>query len=94
MKAVQLFSKEYLKQAENISADDCVRFLEDFRLIHEDQGKSKLISIKIPEQLLTVFRIKCRLYNVPYQSQIKKLMTAWLKTDSLPKNADTPSIMT
>jgi len=78
MKGVQYFSKEYLEQSRKLSPDEVVRFLEDFRLLFEHPGKSKLISIKIPEHLLAAFRRKCKLQNLRYQTQIKELMKEWL----------------
>ena len=41
--------------------------------------KVKKIRLKIPEDFLTVFRRKCELQNMRYQTQIKKLMEDWLK---------------
>ena len=77
---VQKFSDEYLERCREMSHDEIVRFLDDFRRIHGNRrGKSQLISIKIPEDLLSAFKAKARLCNVPYQTQIKKLMTRWLK---------------
>ncbi len=35
---------------------------------------SKLISLKVPENLLSVFRTKAAMTDTPYQTQIKKLM--------------------
>ena len=40
--------------------------------------KSKLISLKVPEDLLNVFKTKAALTNTPYQTQIKVLMKEWL----------------
>ncbi len=78
MKSVQFFSKEYLHHSKKLSPDEIARFLEDFRLMNERPEKSKLISIKIPQTLLAAFRHKCDLQNVPYQSQIKRLMKEWI----------------
>jgi predicted DNA binding CopG/RHH family protein len=82
-KAVQYFSDEYLLQCREMSHEDIVEFLEGFRELHagpgtEDRTKSKLISMKIPENLLAAFRTKAELEGVPYQAQIKKLMKQWL----------------
>ena len=79
MKAVQKFSDEYLERCSEMSADEIVRFLDDFRRIHGNKpGKSRLISMKVPEELLTAFKAKAKLENVRYQTQIKKLMRDWL----------------
>lgn len=80
MRHVQKFSDEYLERCREMSHDEIVRFLDDFRRIHGNtRTRSRLISIKVPEDLLAAFKAKARLCNVPYQTQIKKLMTAWLR---------------
>lgn len=79
MKTLQFFSSEYLQQCKSMRADEIVEFLENFRLLHAgDLGKSRLISVKIPERLLEAFKHKARRDGVPYQSKIKQLMHAWL----------------
>ena len=81
MRPVQKFSDEYLERCREMSHDEIVRFLDDFRKIHGNRRsrKSRLISIKVPEDLLDAFKAKARLSDVPYQTQIKKLMTEWVK---------------
>ncbi len=80
MKAVQKFSDEYLERCREMSHDDIVRFLDDFRRVHgTTRSESRLISMKVPVDLLAAFKANARLHNVPYQTQIKKLMVAWLK---------------
>ncbi len=79
MKAVQYFSDEYLERCRDMTADQVLRFLDDFRRLHgSGPVKSKLISIKVPEDLLNAFKARARMANTPYQTQIKKLMKAWL----------------
>jgi len=66
-----------------MSHDEIACFLDDFRRLHgKGRSPSRLISMKVPEDLLAAFRAKARLYNVPYQTQIKKLMTSWLKENA------------
>ena len=81
MRLVQKFSDEYLERCREMSHDEIVRFLDDFRKIHGNRRsrKSRLISIKVPEDLLDAFKAKAQLSDVPYQTQIKKLMTEWVK---------------
>jgi len=81
LKPVQYFSDEYLEQCKDAKPEAILEFLEGFRLMNSKPAKSKLISIKIPEVLLTSFRSKCELNNVRYQTQIKKLMEGWLRGD-------------
>lgn len=40
---------------------------------------SKLISLKVQEDLLTIFRNKCEIEGLRYQTQIKLLMSKWVK---------------
>lgn len=63
--------------------EQIVRFLEDFRALHgrrERSSKSRLISLKVPEPLLEAFKTKAGLSGIPYQTQIKRLMSAWLES--------------
>ena len=79
MKAVQYFSDEYLERCRDMTADQILRFLDDFRRLHGNKpARSKLISIKVPEDLLNAFKARARMANTPYQTQIKALMRAWL----------------
>ena len=79
MKTIQYFSDDHLKQCRELTTDQVLRFLDDFRRLHgRKPSPSKLISMKVPEDLLQAFRIKAGLNNTPYQTQIKTLMRAWL----------------
>ena len=79
MKALQTFSAEYLQRCRQMSHDEIAEFLDDFRRLHGTRpAQSRLISIKVPEDLLGAFKARARLENVPYQTQIKRLMRAWL----------------
>lgn len=83
MKTLQKFSPEYLELCKTMSPAQKIKFLEEFRLIHgrsHVKEKSRLISIKIPQDLLDTFRTKCQFQNIPYQTQIKILMREWLGT--------------
>lgn len=84
MKAVQKFSPEYLEQCKNMKPEQIVKFLDDFRKIHADRNisisksKTRLISMKVEEDLLSAFKARCQLLSIPYQTQIKKLMRKWI----------------
>jgi len=80
MKTVQYFNDEYLQQCREMTPDQIIRFLDDFRKLHaaETRSRSKLISIKIPENLLSAFKARASLAGTPYQTQIKTLMKAWV----------------
>ena len=75
---IQYFSEEYLDRCAQFSHDEIVAFVENFRLMLAPKAKSKLISLKIPEDLLLAFKAKSKLAGVPYQTQIKVLMKQWL----------------
>ena len=78
-KPVQYFSSEYLERCKEMTPDQIIRFLEDFRCLHgQKPAPSKLISMKVPEDLLQAFKRKAELSGQPYQTLIKKLMRRWL----------------
>lgn len=80
MKPVQYFSDEYLEHCKTLSPDQIVDFLEQFREIAHAgiRSPSRLISIKIPENLLCAFKFKAEASGQRYQSVIKDLMRQWL----------------
>lgn len=82
MKPVQYFSDEYLEQCRNATPQQIAEFLEQFRLMQAAVGntKSKLISLKVPQDLLQTFRARCELEGLKYQTQIKALMKNWLQS--------------
>jgi predicted DNA binding CopG/RHH family protein len=83
MKALQLFSDEYLQQCRILTPDQVIRFLDDFRRLHGKRpARSKLISMKVPEDLLNTFKAKAKMINMPYQTQIKTLMKEWVLDSS------------
>ena len=79
---VQYFSDTYLKQCRSMTLLHIVVFLDEFRQLNHPRRKvpSKAISIRVPEDLLAAFRRRCDAQDVPYQSQIKKLMSDWLSS--------------
>lgn len=82
MKPVQYFSDDYLAECRKFTPEQIVRFLDDFRQLHAHSdrasAKSKLISLKVPEDLLGAFKAKARLQGLRYQTHIKKLMLDWV----------------
>jgi len=80
MRSLQLFSDDYLAHSRKIPAEEVLQFLENFRLLCEPAGKSRLISIKIPEPLLAAFKLRCKAEGARYQTRIKELMRDWLET--------------
>jgi uncharacterized protein (DUF4415 family) len=76
---VQYFSAEYLERCKAMRPDEIAAYLEGFRLLHGGgRSASRLISLRVPEDLLETFKRRCRLEGVRYQTQIKRLMKDWL----------------
>ena len=72
MRPVQRFTDEYLATCWEMTPAQIIRFLEDFRRLHGGlRSPSRLISLKVPEDLLDAFRTKATLAGKPYQTQIK-----------------------
>lgn len=77
---VQYFSEEALAAGSKMSPEQVLRFLEDFRRLHAapKARRSRLISLRVPEDLLAAFKGKADLEGVSYQAQIKRLMSGWI----------------
>jgi predicted DNA binding CopG/RHH family protein len=87
------FYKEAAKNYKVSNPYDVANFLDNCRRIQSAalntslkkpiyKQPSKLISIKVPVDLLAAFKAKAKLENLRYQTQIKQLMTDWLNDDS------------
>lgn len=77
---LQTFTREYLKRCAEMTPDQVIEFLENYRLLVCNQKeKCQLISMKIEPSLLDAFKQKARLFNISYQTQIKALMRAWIE---------------
>lgn len=85
MKAIQYFTAEYLERCREMSPDEIARFLDEFRRLHgKRKSRSKLISMKVPEDLLSAFKTRAKLDGIPYQTKIKRLMADWLEDSGIP----------
>lgn len=80
MRPLQMFSDTYLEQCAGMSPEQILRFLDEFRTLQSPRRrpKSRLISIKVPVDLLRAFKARADLHRIPYQTQIKRLMMEWL----------------
>jgi predicted DNA binding CopG/RHH family protein len=78
-KVVQFMSEAQIEAGLKMSIRERLQFVEDFMALANvsQSSKSKLISLKVPEDLLRLFRQKCEMEGVAYQTQIKKLMSEW-----------------
>jgi predicted DNA binding CopG/RHH family protein len=88
MKAVQFFSKQYLAICKKMSVEERLEYLDNFRRLYFEVDlsrttdklskkltkKSKLISIKMPESLISTLKMEAVRQNMPYQTLMKKLL--------------------
>ncbi len=78
---VQHFHADYLKNCSKMSAQQIVTFLEQFRQLHAaTQNKKRLISLRISETLLAATKFKAEATGISYQTQIQRLIEAWVKS--------------
>jgi uncharacterized protein (DUF4415 family) len=80
MKALQIFNPGYLRESRKMSTEQALEFLEDFRKLAVSAGKSpsRLISLRVEEDLLGAFQQKARLEGARYQTKIKELMRKYV----------------
>ncbi len=84
-KSLQHFSEERLARDASLSKDEIARFLSDFQaVVHGDEGPRKLISLRVPEGLMRVFKEKAKRAGTRYQTQIVELMRQWIGSDEEP----------
>lgn len=79
-RGIQKYSQEYVEWSRRLTPTQRMQFVDDFMKLAAAKpvGPSKLISLKISPELLKAFRRRCELEGIAYQTQIKKLMQAWL----------------
>jgi len=79
MKALQIFTKDYLIESSKMSPQQVIEFLEGFRSLATVKAQSsRLISLRVEENLLDSFKRKAQLEGVRYQTKIKELMRKYL----------------
>ncbi len=71
-------TKQIHKKMDKLSAEQVVRFLEDFgQTVTGKDKKTKLISVRVPENILNSFKQKCAGNHQKYQTIIVQLMREW-----------------
>ena len=82
MKAIQKFTNEYLDQCKTFSPSEIVKYLDGFRALcaasKKESDRSKLISMRVEERLLGLFREKAEQEGVRYQTKLKDLMRSYV----------------
>lgn len=78
---IQYFSKSYLDQIKNITPTQAAEFVENYRqMIFSQPSKRKLISLRVPENILENFQQKAKLSGMKYQTMIVELMQKWIQS--------------
>lgn len=77
IKGVQYFTSEYIKECQKMSIDERLQFLEDYRKLLFDPGELKQINLRIPERVVTCFKMRAKREGKLYQHKIRELMTEW-----------------
>lgn len=75
-KTLQKFQKQNLVRAKS---EDILKFLNDYQeILGAAPTKTKAISLRVPEKLLSAFKLKAKNQDTKYQSMIVRLMREWL----------------
>lgn len=78
-KGVQYFTKEYIERCKELTPEQIIEFLENYReLVANRPEKCKPISIRMEPSLLKTFKQKAELEGKNYQTKIKELMKEWV----------------
>lgn len=74
-KTLQIHSEERIREDKVVTVEQALQFLHEFQMLHQgDEGPRKLISIRVPERLLELFRAKAERHGKRYQTEIIRLM--------------------
>lgn len=75
--------KSNLTQSSKISPEEAVQFIESMWQIQADRdARTKLISLRIPENILNTLKTKAKLEQKKYQSLIVHYIREGLKNDT------------
>lgn len=67
-----------------MTPNQVMEFLDSFQQVVSGQDqKTKLISMRVPENVLETFKVIAKNKNQKYQSVIVQLMRDWIKNESL-----------
>lgn len=75
---VQFFSDDYLDLCKTMKVDDIIKSIDNFQKMLIDPGELVQINIRVPKNILNLFKAKAKRSNIPYQQKIKELMKNWL----------------
>lgn len=76
-------AKQIHKPQPKLSPEQTIEFLDDYaKLLHNIDKKTKLISLRVPENILSLFKTRAKLSNQKYQTLIVSLMRKWIEDES------------
>ncbi|MES2770312.1 MAG: hypothetical protein V4596_14310 [Bdellovibrionota bacterium] len=75
-------AKQIHKKQKKLTPNQVVEFLDNFQsVIYGKDKKTKLISLRVPENILESFKTLTHGKNQKYQSIIVQLMRDWVKNN-------------
>ncbi len=78
---IQTFTDEYLEGCRNLSTEQILRFLDNYRRLHApDLENDRQINLSVSEELLATFKFKAEASGTRYQTKIKELMQEWVES--------------
>jgi hypothetical protein len=76
-------TKQIHKKQKKLNPNQILEFLDNFQqVVHGKDKPTKLISLRVPENILESFKILTKEKNQKYQSVIVQLMRDWIKSNS------------
>lgn len=67
------------KAPTKLSPEEVIQFMDDFSKVVTNQDQpTKLISLRVPENVLKVFKAEAQRKGFKYQSLIVRLMREWI----------------
>lgn len=80
-KTVQYFDDAYLVDCRRMNTSQILRFLEDYRQLHNKPGNLVQINLRVPKNTLAAFKARAEREGVLYQRKLRELMTQWALGD-------------
>ena len=75
----QVPTREQLLVDQDLPKGQIAQCLEEFKeIVHGKEGQGKAITLRVPEHLLSKFKVKAKRESLAYQSQIIELMRQWI----------------
>lgn len=76
-------AKQIHKKQKKLTPNQVVEFLDNFQnVVHGKDKKTKLISLRVPENILESFKTLSKGKSQKYQSVIVQLMREWVKNNN------------